>query len=482
MCVDGRLDTVRFRSVARADNLVTVPLIFEKRLLWILVLVGLLLRLGWGIGRASDETSLEALPDQVEYLHLGQNLLWHGTLFFDDPRFQQAVFAYRMPGYPVLIAICGGQPRAVRVVQAILGASNVLAVYWLAGWVLPAEFALLAALLVAVNPFLIYFSGLILSETLCTSMVLWGTVLCMGVRIRIKRWLTLPVNLWRGLTLRGDFLGRAATPSPKPGRAKILARIFGPVLLAASVMVRPSGLFLPLLLPIAVWITWRGNESFFVDEHSSGSLGRSRAWLVAGPVIGVVTLAVLLGLWSWRNQSVLGVPVWGTTNEGITLYDGFNPRATGGSDQRFVQQMPYLQELNEIHRSAYLGSLATKYMQHHRSRVYTLALAKLARTYSPVPLSREFGRPLYRAIAATYSVPVYLLVICALIFRCIDWRWKLLLLVVPVYFGIVHALSVGSLRYRMPAEPFLAILAAAGAWSIVRASHPRPAVQMASEI
>jgi hypothetical protein len=39
-----------------------------------------------------------------------------------------------------------------------------------------------------------------------------------------------------------------------------------------------------------------------------------------------------------------------------------------------------------------------------------------------------------------------------------------LLLALPaVYFTLVHAVSVGSLRYRVPVEPQLAILAAAGA-------------------
>ena len=41
------------------------------------------------------------------------------------------------------------------------------------------------------------------------------------------------------------------------------------------------------------------------------------------------------------------------------------------------------------------------------------------------------------------------------------------MLVPAIYLTIVHALSVGSLRYRLPADPALALLAAAGWMRIV---------------
>jgi hypothetical protein len=41
------------------------------------------------------------------------------------------------------------------------------------------------------------------------------------------------------------------------------------------------------------------------------------------------------------------------------------------------------------------------------------------------------------------------------------------LLLPALYFTAVHALSVGSLRYRVPAEPPLAVLAAAGAARVI---------------
>ena len=367
----------------------------------------LVLRLGWALRQPSDAASLQTLPDQVEYLSLGQNLLLHHTLFFYDRRFDQVVYAYRMPGYPIFIALCGGSPIIVRLMQAIVDAGNIFAAYFLARYFLSEKNSLAAATLVAINPFLIYFSGLILSETLCTAMILWSTVLCLS-----------------GRRTRG---GRNIT---------------GSLLLAISVLVRPSGLLLALILPLAA--------------------GVKRLHIA----IGLLALITLLALWAWRNDTVLGKWIWTTTNGGITQYDGFNPSATGASDQRFVEQLPYLQQLDEVSRNAYLASLARQYMLAHPMRIFSLAIAKIGRTFSPVPLSEQFSRPMYLAIAAAYSVPVFLLALIGLLRGPGGWRMKWLLLSVPIYFAVVHAFSVGSLRYRLPAEPFLAVLAAGGIASV----------------
>jgi hypothetical protein len=137
----------------------------------------LLVRVGWVLRLSTDEATLRVLPDQVEYLDLGRNLLQKRSLEFYDQRFEQTVKAYRTPGYPVLIAMCGANVRAVRLAQALLDTSTVLAAYLLARRWLPPRACLFAAFLVAINPFLIYFTGLILTETLFIAMLAWGMAL-----------------------------------------------------------------------------------------------------------------------------------------------------------------------------------------------------------------------------------------------------------------------------------------------------------------
>ena len=53
-----------------------------------------------------------------------------------------------------------------------------------------------------------------------------------------------------------------------------------------------------------------------------------------------------------------------------------------------------------------------------------------------------------------------------LLSRQLTRRAKLMLLAPAAYFTIVHALSVGSLRYRVPVEPELAVIAGSGAAAI----------------
>jgi hypothetical protein len=80
-----------------------------------------------------------------------------------------------------------------------------------------------------------------------------------------------------------------------------------------------------------------------------------------------------------------------------------------------------------------------------------------------VPLSAEFGRPLYRAVALLFALPFDVLVIVGIVAGRLPRAAVIYLLIPALYFTAVHALSVGSLRYRVPAEPPLAVLAAAGA-------------------
>src|SRR5438045_5856980 len=90
-----------------------------------LLVAALALRLGWALSRPNDDAFIRALPDQREYLELGRNLLAGRGLVFHDERLDADVFAFRTPGYPLLIAACGGNVRIVRAAQAFLDTSTV---------------------------------------------------------------------------------------------------------------------------------------------------------------------------------------------------------------------------------------------------------------------------------------------------------------------------------------------------------------------
>jgi 4-amino-4-deoxy-L-arabinose transferase-like glycosyltransferase len=383
------------------------------RALIFLLLISLSVRLAWVVIQPSTDAQINRLPDQREYLSLGRNLLYGGSLSFVDPRFDQRLYAYRSPGYPGFIALLGGSPMAVRLLQALLDASTVLAVYLLAQQIgrQPA-IAIYAAIFVAVDPFLIYFTGLILSETLFTALLIWAILL---------------------------MVRRKAVPAA--------------ILLLLAVLVRPSAILLAPML------------SLFVSPN------RLRQLLI-------VIVVMLIGLfpWAWRNHRLLGEFIWTTTNSGITLYDGFNPIATGASDQRFITQMPQLQPMNEVERSRYLQQAARLWIGEHLSDLPKLTVIKIARTWSPIPLSSEFSKPSYRIISAAYTLPVDVLLLIGLFTKSLSRRDKMMLMLPAIYFTILCVFSVGSLRYRVPVAPLLAVIAGAGVADLKQRLLPCPSL------
>ena len=403
----------------------------------VLLAAALALRLAWALFQPVSDEAIERLPDQREYLDLGRNLLHGRGLKFFDPRFSDEVWAFRTPGYPVMVAACGGSVRAVRVAQAFIDASTVLAVYLLARRWLERGASLLAAGVVAFNPFLIYFTGLILTETLFTAMLAWGMFLLLGKP---------PDPETHG---HGD--------APSAGWGGTFRWLLGGCVLAMAILVRQSAIGLPVLLAVTGALVNRGRG---MPYH--------RRWPIpVGATVVLLTFLVLFP-WAWRNYRVVGEWVWTTTNGGITAYDGLNPDATGASDQSFVASMPELRAMSELGRSEYLSDLARQFARQQPKRVAELAVVKAGRMWSPVPLSQEYGGWKYRTVGLLYTVPLYGLVLLGLLRggeggSRLPRAAKVYLLIPAIYFTAVHMLSVGSLRYRIPVEPPMAVIAASAA-------------------
>jgi 4-amino-4-deoxy-L-arabinose transferase-like glycosyltransferase len=390
----------------------------HRDILILLLLIALTVRLGWALTRPTDVESMAALPDQNEYLEVARSFLSGEGFSFVDPRFEQRVFAYRTPGYPLLLVGAGANITVARILQSLIDTSTVLAAFLLTRRWLPPSAGLLAAAFVAFNPYLIYFSGLLLTETLFTAMLAWGMVLLTSARTRF----------W----------------------------VAGAILLTLSILVRPGAIALPIALAVLAEMT----------NRSDGPAYHRRWPLPVGATMLLLLGAVLLP-WGMRNHRAVGAWVWTSTNAGITRYDGFNPNATGASDQSFVQSMPQLQRMSETERDAYLADLAQQFIRSNPAQSLHLAIEKIARTWSPRPLSSEFSRPTYVAAALLYTIPFDVLILIGVLRGSLSWPVKLFLAAPAVYLTAAAAFSVGSLRYRIPAEVPMAVVAAAGAcWAL----------------
>jgi hypothetical protein len=88
--------------------------------------------------------------------------------------------------------------------------------------------------------------------------------------------------------------------------------------------------------------------------------------------------------------------------------------------------------------------------------------------WSPVTLSQEYGGWKYRTVGILYTVPLYLATLLGLArggsagaaSGGLPRAAQVFLLIPAIYFTAVHMLSVGSLRYRIPVEPPMAVVAA----------------------
>lgn len=384
-------------------------------ILWIL-LTGLIVRLAWGLSRPADVGALSALPDQLEYLKLGENLASGKGLSFYDPTVNDTLYAYRMPGYPLFVAACGAKVQIIRVVQSLLDVSSVFAIYLIARRWLGEAQGQLAGAIVALNPFLIFFSALVLSETMFVALLAWGM------------WLMLQEK-WR-------------------------TRLFGAILLVGSIYARPSAMGLPVMVGVLSALAR-------VDGTWTGTKDRWR--LPIGASMILLTVVMLLP-WAMRNQYRVKSMIWTTTNSGFTAYDSFNPYADGSSSQKLFRRNHELGMTNEVGRSNYLSAMAWEYARQNPARVIQLAGQKLGRFWSPVPLSAEYGsNRMYWAVGLCYSVPLFVLTLVGLLTARVRLSVKLFLLAPAIYFTLVHAVFVGSLRYRIPAEAPMAVLGAAGA-------------------
>jgi hypothetical protein len=398
--------------------------------------LAMLLRAGWAVHRSSGQPGAAAqlqFPDEREYWSLAVSLRDAGELSLPN-----GDRAKRMGLYPALLAGSVHLPHPVltaRLAQSILGALAAVGVAALAMRLAGVGVGVAAGALVAVDPFAVFFSSLLLTETSFAA-VLVGFVLCS----------------WP--------LAERAQP------LSLLRLVIAAALAIACVYLRPEAFGF-----VALWAIF--------------ALARRRSPARACVQIALIPLLVSASLvpWAWRNHVMLGEWVWLTTNGGASLYDGQGPQADGSSNLTDVFASPAVAQMSELQRDAFLRSQALQTMRSDPARVLRLAAVKFVRTWNIWPNFGEYRSVKLRAVSAAYMVPVLVLAAVGLWTLRDRVRIALVLLLPAMYWTALHCVFVGSLRYRQPAMPFVQILAALGLALLVNsAKRPRSSpVSPASE-
>lgn len=376
---------------------------------------------------------------------------------YDPPR-----RVLRMPGFPLLLAgtrlLFDDSFFATRIVLAAVGTAGCAAVYLLGATLGAPRIGLTAAAIVACWPVLIGFSVLVLSETLFALLLTLslGAMAWLVRSVAKRREGEAPAEPHTKVDARFRRSGSAGASSSR--KSFMIAAIAGVSIVIAS-YVRPTWLPAAGMFPLAYWLT--------VDRTLQGAL--------VALVVGVAAAATLAP-WTVRNRLVTGHWVPTTLWVGPSLYDGLSLTATGESDMTFFDRDQLLSRMSEYDMDREYRRRAWEFVRNHPGRTVELALAKLWRYVRPWPGAEQFSSSSAQLLVAAYYIPVILLSFLG-VWALRKDVWFIALAVAPfLLFALVHCVFVSSLRYRLPAEYPLSLLAASGLQSLLerRASGIRP--------
>lgn len=365
--------------------------------------------------------------DAEGYWELARKLITgQDYALYDPPR-----YVLRTPGFPAVLAasmvVFGENPFAARCILACLGAAACGLTYLLGRELVNETVGLLAASYTALSPTLSLFSVMLLSETTFAAAALLSLLLLARVT---RPGFGKPV--WQG-GLAGIAMGLAT-------------------------LVRPTWLAVGVVLAGAIAL--RGGGSWKLRALTLGSV--------------LTGLTAALAPWTIRNAIVTGHFVPTTLWVGPSLYDGLRPGATGDSDMQFVEQDQLARRMSEYDVDREYRRRAWSFVRQHPADTLWLAGQKQKRFWNLVPNASQFQAPWMQFLVSLTVIPLLGL---AGIGFALHWRQTRLVVLTcgPILlFAAIHLLFVGSLRYRLPAEYPLAVMAALALTTLVARSTAKP--------
>ncbi len=365
------------------------------------------------------------LPDSADYSALakaiatGHAYAVHGQL------------ARRMPGYPVFMAgfyaVCGDQHLPILLAQAVLSALTAVFSAMLGRCVSPTV-GLLAGALAAIDPLGIGFAASLLTEPLFTCLFVLSLLMLRYLMLRPERWW-----LW----------------------------IIFAVVWAMGVYVRAEVSL--CIFPLLAWC-------ILVAQKAA-----ERSKSIMGSVLTLLVVFVCLLPWWMRNYGLFHQDFFRfTTMQGISLYESVYSGATGGPRQSDLVIPASIKRLNESRRDLAWTHRAFTDIYRHPRRIIRLAFVKIARTWSPWLHARGYAKPWLNIVLTLWYGPLFVLALIGVFRYPIRSPLFGVLLVPIVYFTCMHAVFLGSVRYRVEVMPLVMVLAAIGLAPSVRRDDTAP--------
>lgn len=344
-----------------------------------------------------------SLPDAQTYATAGQDLFTTGLIKSD----------LVMPLYPIWTLLTGGG-WGTKVADVLVSVTTVYLLHQLTFLLSKSALASLgAAMMAAIYPFFIFYSAMAITETLYLFLI------CLAFY-----WLYQERYIWAFLAM------------------------------VLSILLRPSlDLLAPLLILSFVWIVHR--RSFFQGFMRLGQYA--------------LIYVVLLTPWWVHNHVKYDQFVRLSLGDGLVLYAGNNPlNQTGGGviDQANgiidldASGFAHLREDPVAWRAA-LRDAAFTYIEENPERFVEMAAVKFVRFWRLWPFAPDFQSPVHVAASLVSFGTVLMGSLAFLILHGIaHWRQLLPLIMFAGYLTAIHMVTIGSIRYRLPIEPFMIMLAA----------------------
>ncbi len=311
-----------------------------------------------------------------------------------------------MPLYPIWVKLTGGGIYHI-IMDIIISVASVALIYFLCLAIFKnTASALLSAFIASLYPHFIFYSVSGLSEVFYTFLLLLSFL---------------------------SFYGK-----------KYVIAIF---ILILALLVKPS---LDYLNPILIIL-------FVSFVHKSG-FKKTFKYLT----IYCVMYVTLLSPWWFHQYEKYGEFVKFTLADGIVLYSGNNPlnttgggvgRINGDSDMDLNQ---FNQINNPVRRNEAMKEAAFSYIATNPNQFIKLAGVKFKRFWRLWPYTEHYQQ-WYVVMASLMSYGTVLFLAIGFVFRNGKQYFRKVspIFSLALYLTLIHMVTIGSIRYRFPIEPFL---------------------------
>ncbi|MES2789441.1 MAG: hypothetical protein V4719_07455 [Planctomycetota bacterium] len=431
---------------------------------WCLMLavcsVALIARLTmWSAFRARLNVDIDA------YLEIARHLAAGDSFSMGQPPHPTA---YRPPLYPLLIAAifqCGGTTTTLGLIQVVLGTITAGLTLRIGQLLNLGCASYAAAAFVALDPLLLQYTSLPMTETLCAALVaLW----CWVVLEFPAGWNVSP--------------GAPATTRqvPRPGPPLLHGICFGLICLC-----RPG--FLAAVGLAGVWLV------AVTAENWRSGVGRQKIWSNAIVAVWtVIGLAVVLAPWVVRNALIVGKGTPATTHGGYTLLLANNPVFyqevieqpwgtvwQGASLNRWQGELETqmaaagIRPADEVSRDRWMYQKAWSHIRATPASFLRACVWRGIRFWDLAPWKVPTGasKILFWGTAIFYG-----LISCGMLLglarlSAVEWRVWSMLLLLPLTLWLTHLVYWTDMRMRAPVVPILALLAARGVRSLAQGTQ-----------